>query len=73
MPRKIEPSEFAEWLLHPVTKEMRATMAADLQRLKDGWATGGYAKDPLHDAYIRGQCVILQQFIDLEHSDIESE
>lgn len=73
MQRKIEKQEWADWLLDPVTQALREQYAADLQRLKDEWARGAFEKDRERDAYVRGQCGVLQQFLDLDHSDLESE
>lgn len=68
---EIPKSEFNEWLLHPVTKALRAQFREDLLRLQAEWSRGAYAKDKELDAHVRGQCAILQQFIDLEVQDIE--
>lgn len=69
----MKAEEFNEWLLHPVTRAMKEQFREDLERLKGDWLAGRLAKDKELDAYVRGQCVILQQFIDLEPSDLEGE
>lgn len=69
----IKPEEYELWLRDPVTQALRAHAAEELGRLKDMWATGQLGSDPVKVEYVRGQCTILQQYIDLEVIALEKE
>lgn len=70
---EIKVEELHEWLLSPVTKQLKARFAEDLQRLKDAWAEGQFGSDPLLDAKARGQCEVISQFLALEKEDLDQE
>lgn len=69
----VKKEDFAEWLLHPVTRELRARFEADVERLKDAWARGEFANNPVADAKVRGQVEVLTQFFTLDSDDVETE
>lgn len=69
----ISKEEFADWVMHPVTRALRERWEADVQRLKDAWARGEYAKDRETDSKVRGQVELLTQFLSLDLEDIEME
>ena len=73
MSQEIKKEEWQEWLLHPVTKALREQFREAVERIQGEWARGAFEGKPELDAKVRGQLEILQQFLDLEVSDLESE
>lgn len=69
----ISKEEFQEWNLHPVTKAFKDQLRADLERLKDAWANGGFESSRELDAKVRGQCLVINQILNLDLSDVTEE
>lgn len=70
---ELKKEELDEWRLHPVTQQLKARFAEDLQRLKDAWAMGEFENSPTLDAKARGHCEVLMQFLALETDDLATE
>lgn len=69
----IQKEEYERWLHDPVTRALREAVAADVERLRGEWSSGSFGRDPILDAYARGQCAAFQQIVDLDHINLESE
>lgn len=71
MPQQISEEEFAEWLVHPVTRAFRERAQADLDARKESWSLSEFNDNPLRDAKVRGECAILTQIVNLDFSDVK--
>lgn len=73
-----QEEEFAEWLLHPVTKRLRAQALREYEALKDDWAEGKFSSDnqflmAQYSANAIGKCEVLYKIADLKFEDTENE
>lgn len=71
-----EEEEFADWLLHPVTKRLRAQARREYEGLKDDWAEGKFSSDnqflmAQYSANAIGKCEVLYKISDLKFEDLE--
>lgn len=71
-----EEEEFAEWLLHPVTKKLKAMALKEYEGLKDKWAHGEMSNEnpnvsALNSANAIGKCEVLYTLATLKFEDLE--
>ena len=75
--RKLEESEFQDWLLHPCTVRLREEFQRRKQAFMEQWAAGEFTDTSnqataMLNAQAIGGCKILQLVLDLEYEDLYS-
>ena len=78
MEKSQQKSEFAEWLLHPVTQRLQAEALARREEIKDLWARAGVSGLEHYETAVRnakaiGQCETFLWLVELKVEDLYEE